>query len=902
MSVLVGNRKLIGVCLTKVHDDFRTDFLANFYKAASAENYKLIVFNSVTDMYKGDGYDEGAKSVFNLINYDMLDALVILYEAFYDVALRKEMIRAAQAKNVPVVLVHGSEEGCYCVISDYESTYEDLIRHVIRDHGAKDTFFMAGLKGEPASELRLGCYKRVLAENGIEFRDSMVDYGNYWDVPTEMAIERLTEGGKRPPRAIICANDTMAITVCDKLESMGYRIPEDVIVTGFDGTETAAYHTPKISTCKEDIPALARMCADIVRGALCEGLECGTFIERYINCPSESCGCPDNDKLDYRKSAERLYHRLCGMEWHEQHIFTWVDHILESTDFNRLSTVMGKYVLPNSYVCLNNNFVAAVLNGTELKSEQSFSNELIILSSKRTDYTDGGQSSIKRSDMVPELEQWAQDDTICIINSIYAERTVCGYYAIKTTDVRESGHRLNRISRTMNIAFSALASRMSQKQLAVKMENAVYTDPITKLPNLKGLGKWFKEFSAEKKNHEKTIAVSIYGLPQYKYIFENFGIQDIEEALVFVGDLLKLANPENAIVAHTSEDEFVVLNYGDSGKSIGDAINNSTSVFYSVLEQFNSGQEKNYYIEVNCGCTVAYPGWDGPITGFIKLASGEMYLNRLRAGAGPVLKEKRIASDFYKDFKLLIERNLFTYMFQPIIDARTGDIYAYEALMRSSGGIKMNPLEILETAQEYKMLYDVERATFFNVLEQFSTHFESFGGKRIFINTIPGNFLNSLDYTALTSKYGDYLKYCVIEITEQNAVSDEELNAIKGLGGENSGCQLAVDDYGTGHSNIVNLIRYSPQIIKIDRFLITDIDKDTNKQMFVKSAIEFARMNDIKVVAEGIETKEELQTVIGFGVDLIQGFYTAKPAPEPLPALPETLRNEIIMASSAVSV
>lgn len=902
MSVLVGDRKLIGVCLTKVHDGFRTDFLANFYEAASAENFKLVVFNSVTDMYNNDGYDEGAKSVYNLINYDMLDALVILYEAFYSHELLEQMINSAKAKNVPVVLVHGSEEGCYCVISDYESTYEDLIRHVINHHGIRDTFFVAGLKGEPASELRLGCYKRVLAENGIEFREDMVDYGDYWDVPTLKAIERLTRNGKRPPSAIICANDTMAITVCDKLKEMGYRVPEDVIVTGFDGIEAAAYHTPKISTCKEDIHALARMCTEIICGAFSGETECGTFIEHFVNCPSESCGCPDADKIDYRIAAERLYRKMCGMEWHEQHIFTWVDHILESSDFNRLSTVMSKYVLPNSYVCLNNNFVAAVLNGAELKSEQSFSNELIILSSKRNDYTNGGQSSVKRSDMVPELEQWAQDDTICIINSIYAESTVCGYYAIKTTDVRENGHRLNRISRTMNIAFSALASRMSQKQLAVKMENAVYTDPITKLPNLKGLGKWFKEFSAEKKNHEKTIAVSIYGIPQYKYIFENYGIQDIEEALIFVGDLLKLANPEDSIVAHTSEDEFVVVNYAGSGKDIGDAINNCTSVFYSVLEQFNSGAEKNYYIEVNCGCTVAYPGWEGPITGFIKLASGEMYLNRLRAGAGPVLKEKRTTSDFYKDFKLLIEKNLFTYMFQPIIDARTGDIYAYEALMRSTGGIKMNPLEILETAQEYKMLYEVERATLFNVLDQFSTRFESFGGKRIFINTIPGNFLDSLDYTALTSKYGDYLKYCVIEITEQNAVSDEELNAIKSLGGENSGCQLAVDDYGTGHSNIVNLIRYSPQIIKIDRFLITDIDKDTNKQMFVKSAIEFARMNDIKVVAEGIETREELQTVIGFGVDLIQGFYTAKPAPEPLAELSAELRNEIVMASSAVSV
>ena len=57
--------------------------------------------------------------------------------------LLEQMINSAKAKNVPVVLVHGSEEGCYCVISDYESTYEDLIRHVINHHGIRDTFFVS---------------------------------------------------------------------------------------------------------------------------------------------------------------------------------------------------------------------------------------------------------------------------------------------------------------------------------------------------------------------------------------------------------------------------------------------------------------------------------------------------------------------------------------------------------------------------------------------------------------------------------------------------------------------------------------------------------------------------------------------------------------------------------------
>ena len=95
----------------------------------------------------------------------------------------------------------------------------------------------------------------------------------------------------------------------------------------------------------------------------------------------------------------------------------------------------------------------------------------------------------------------------------------------------------------------------------------------------------------------------------------------------------------------------------------------------------------------------------------------------------------------------------------------------------------------------------------------------------------------------------------------------------------------------------MNLLRYSPQVIKIDRYLITDIHKDVNKQMFVRSTIDLARLNGIKVLAEGVETSEEMQTVISYGVDYIQGYYTGRPSPEPVSEIAEDIRNEIIRAN-----
>lgn len=894
---LKGNKKIIGVCLTKIHDNIRTDYLKALYAACQGTDYKIIVFNSPLDLYNHDEYDEGAASVYKMINYELIDALVIFYGAFHDKQVVNDMIAKAEENKVPVVLVHGNDERCYCVKKNSMSAYEKIVRHIIFDHNIDDCFFLAGVKGEENSENRLNCLKKVLSEKGIELTEDKIGYGDYWSYPTTEVVDKLVDrGNKRPPKAIICANDSMATTACERLKEYGFKAPDDYIITGFDGLEVAELYYPRLTTCKEDMPKLGNMTVSIIDDALVRKLPPTVYVEEYEPVIGESCGCHCDDISQHRARSCHLFQLIEDIENHEMYMFTWVDRVLKNENLESFGWVLSEYALPNSYVCLNREFVSEAVSGLELKKDKP-SEELVIYASKKYDYTFGDTEKYKASDMIPHLEHWLGDDTMCIINSIYVENEVCGYYVIKTEYIAEAAHKINRLVRIMNIAFSTVVSRIRQRHLRTSIENANYTDPVTKLPNLKGLSKWFSEFSAVPSNHSKRIAFSIYSVAQYKYIYENYGIRDIEDALLLVGGGLKNANPEGTIVAHTAEDEFVVINIAEETENVGEIIDVSVRRFYGIIENYNDNNGKEYYVEINCGCTVANPGWRETLQSFMKVASGEMYLNRIKTGMGPVLKEKRSPKELYNAFNLLVEKNLFTYNFQPIIDAKTGDIYAYEALMRTTGGILMSPLEVLEIASEYKRLYEIERATLFNVLGYYSDNREKFGDSKVFINIIPGIILKDEDRKLLEEKFGQYISNCVFEITEQDALSDEELVQIKNFGG--GGSELAVDDYGTGHSNIVNLIRYSPQIIKIDRFLISNIQEDVNKQMFVKSAIEFAKLNGIRVVAEGVETIEELQTVINYGVDLIQGYYTARPAPEPIGELPENIRNEIIMANSS---
>ncbi len=240
----------------------------------------------------------------------------------------------------------------------------------------------------------------------------------------------------------------------------------------------------------------------------------------------------------------------------------------------------------------------------------------------------------------------------------------------------------------------------------------------------------------------------------------------------------------------------------------------------------------------------------------------------------------------------IIDQNLFKYHFQPIVNTIDGEIYSYEALMRPESKVCPSPLQIIKYAELTERLDDIERATFMNVLGIIDEKNELFGTRRVFINSIPKTKLTEADFSVIRALMEKHAETVVVEMTEQSEIDDGELEKIRRIYQE-MGIGIAVDDFGTGYSNIQNLIRYMPHYVKIDRSLISGIHEDKKKRHFVRDIIHFCHENGIMALAEGVETYEELHTVILMGADLIQGYYTAKPSAEIIDSIPKEIRLEI---------
>ncbi len=105
--------------------------------------------------------------VYELIRFDRLAALIILAGDLYDTQMQEEIIHKASLQKIPVFWQGGVHNGCISISTDYEKAYKAVLRHVVRDHGAKDTFFLTGIKDETNSRLRLRYWQEVMTEEGL---------------------------------------------------------------------------------------------------------------------------------------------------------------------------------------------------------------------------------------------------------------------------------------------------------------------------------------------------------------------------------------------------------------------------------------------------------------------------------------------------------------------------------------------------------------------------------------------------------------------------------------------------------------------------------------------------------------------------------------------------------------
>lgn len=423
-------------------------------------------------------------------------------------------------------------------------------------------------------------------------------------------------------------------------------------------------------------------------------------------------------------------------------------------------------------------------------------------------------------------------------------------------------------------------------------------DPVTRLPSYASFSKKIKKLMPE----SSTCCLATMYINGIDKLGSFLTVDSTNHCITSVAEVLKGFADDNIIIGSKSNYEICAF-FRDCDKmkiynllnSMDEAVQNCivTDDFGEIIDISDKSS-----LSLSIGCA-SYPEEASDLNMLVNYSEFALYEARTdkRHVINWFSEENYIREkDSYRNariFSELIRNNLFTYHFQPIVETHTGEIVGYEALMRTKGDVKMSPKNILATAEKQNNLYSIEKITFFNTLKIISANQKVFRDRKLFINCIPSEILTDEDFNELYLTYGELLEKTVIEIVEGNSPTAERTEVLKKRCGF-SNAQLAIDDYGTGYSNTSNLLKYSPDYLKIDRSLISDIHNDLKKQQLVTQIIEFCHDNKLKSIAECVETVQELKTVIRLGVDFVQGYCISKPKPLFLNSISAEVKDIII--------
>lgn len=427
----------------------------------------------------------------------------------------------------------------------------------------------------------------------------------------------------------------------------------------------------------------------------------------------------------------------------------------------------------------------------------------------------------------------------------------------------------------------------------LRIEHERDYDTLTDLYNRRAFRRICAEFfcSPEKLGH---AALLMFDLDNLKQINDTFGHDCGDECIRRTGECFAKNAPARTVCARISGDEFNALFYGYNDQ---DTLRADICALKAALEQsvvqLPSGRELRVSVS---GGVAWYPESSTNLITLRKYADFAMYqVKHSRKGELLEFDPEVYRTDLqerrcHEEFRRLINEELVTYRFQPIIDAKDGSVFAYEALMRVDLPTLHSPADVLRLAREENCLHEVERITFFRASSAYQA-LENAGkvvpSALLFVNSIASQYLTPDELSEYSARYASILPRIVIEITEEEVLDPKALRIKQTIRGSSGA--FALDDYGSGYSNERSLLELSPNYIKIDLSIIRDIDTDANKRQIVSNTVSYAHQRGMKVVAEGLETADEVRTVLSLGVDLLQGFFLAMPQVEPGGASEESL-------------
>ncbi len=483
-------------------------------------------------------------------------------------------------------------------------------------------------------------------------------------------------------------------------------------------------------------------------------------------------------------------------------------------------------------------------------------------------------------DYVPSL-------SVVAILTIVAGLVLLSLYLSRVIS-RNAIDKLEEYDGILNSTLNSMKTEISERKcIEGQLERQMHYDQLTGLPNRTLFVKYLNRISERAAHHDNYLfAVLFMDLDSFKVVNDSLGHIAGDEMIISVARRLETCVRPIDTVSRFGGDEFAVLL--DDINDVSDVLRVVRRIEKQFKAPFHIGGQ-NLFSSASIGIalnTVAYDHEED----FLRDADIAMYHAKRNGRARYEMFDTRMYDSIMNrvkleaDLRLAVERDELLVHYQPIVSATDCKIIGVEALVRWQHPVDglIPPNDFIPLAEDTGLISEIGEWVLRRACMQTKQwHDAGYPQLRVEINFSARQFQNQ-DVAELIEKIlletGMAAACLDVEITETTAMEDQSIDVLNKL--SSMGIGTSIDDFGTGYSSLGSLKRFPIKALKIDKSFVREITNDPDIEAIVMAIIAMAHTLNIKVVAEGVETEEQLTFLQAHMCDEIQGFLLSPPVSE----------------------
>ena len=619
-------RKKVALFGSGLTNRYKMGLCRVFNMAAEELDMDLMIFNTYGRIGSENALSEDYESeILDYIDLDQFDGIVFDGDGYNVDGVSDKIQRKLLTAKCPVVSVSSYVEGFYNIEFDDAGGLRMIVEHFINHHHFKHIGFMSGYLSHPDAQVRLQEFRSVMQQYGLPEDGAGVFEGDFWYNKGMDAAHYFLSLSERP-EAIVCANDYMAISLTTAFRKLGINVPEDIAVSGYDGTTEGQDFLPHMTSVTRERKDIAwkslKFISDMADGKDMSHADLKIYPKPIYG---QSCGC---DILDYHYAMDAVSRLHEEKRMDKAATFNSESTIVKLNRVNNVrqmeqvfvqnSIDFGDYLSFFLMVHMDKNGVPAYDSDFEKPSGKFIP---AIWVDKNKDYTKSPHQ-FNASSMIP-----IPDTDRChtyYVMSVHGAETMVGYAVIEMAGNDIFNEWYNVWLLNLGMTINTLQRNDRIRKLIGRLEARSTTDELTGMLNRRGFDDKSRDVIS-KLNVRKMACTMVIDMDGLKYINDKYGHHEGDRAIKALADMIVKCCKYGEIAGRVGGDEFYLfaLDYSDT------KLNRFIENMRQLVVEYNETNTKEYQFDFSMGYYMTETDSFGQLETFLRVSDERMYQQKM---------------------------------------------------------------------------------------------------------------------------------------------------------------------------------------------------------------------------------------------------------------------------------